>query len=50
VDKLDDGALHVETQVPLHSNESVARVVAFAGPYFFWATVFSITLGIFWLR
>jgi len=50
VDKLDDSALHVETQVPLHSNESVARVVAFAGPYFFWVTVFSISMGILWLR
>jgi hypothetical protein len=42
--------MHVEAQVQLHSNESVARLVAFAGPYFFWATVFSITLGVFWLR
>jgi hypothetical protein len=50
VDKLENSALHVETQMPLHSNESVSRVVAFAGPYIFWLTVFSISMGIYWLR
>ncbi len=43
-------AARSEEHATLHASETVSRMVAFASPYIFWVTVFSLSLGILWLQ